>query len=144
MRFTKKIPYNIRRVLPILGIAGASMFSACSNDDEPQRDVELYFAQQLGTMPSTEEVQKLAEDKSVRNIYLCPDPTETWTNLQPFNLTYLRKRYLEDRLRISPKVRGRGNFRLTTGVASEVPEDSLWYELNGWTINIALRQQKQK
>lgn len=35
MKFMKTLPYKLKRVLPILGIAGASLLAGCNKDDEP-------------------------------------------------------------------------------------------------------------
>ena len=41
MKLNKILPYKLARVLPILGIAGASLFAGCNKEDEPTRDVEI-------------------------------------------------------------------------------------------------------
>ena len=38
MKLNKVLPYKLARVLPILGIAGASLFAGCSKEDEPPHD----------------------------------------------------------------------------------------------------------
>lgn len=35
MKFIKTLPYKLKRTLPILGIAGASLLAGCDKDDEP-------------------------------------------------------------------------------------------------------------
>ena len=35
MKFIKTLPYKLKRTLPILGIAGASLLAGCNKDDEP-------------------------------------------------------------------------------------------------------------
>lgn len=146
MKFTQKIPYSIRRVLPIFCIAGASMFTSCSKDnheDEPARDVELYFDQHDISQIDINNIQKYANDASVKNIYMIPQEKPHWTNLGSHNITKLRQ-ILQQRTDISPKVKGRGNFKFRIGIPSEVPADSLWLEQHGWKVNADLHQQKQR
>ena len=35
MKFIKTLPYKLKRILPIFGIAGASLLAGCNKDDEP-------------------------------------------------------------------------------------------------------------
>ena len=62
-------------------------------------------------------------------------PTENWNNYSAKAITGLRKLTLEMLLNYSDKIKGRGDFNFTLGEASKVPQDSLWYVKNGWTIN---------
>ena len=143
MKFTQKIPYSIRRVLPIFCIAGASMFTSCSKDnheDEPTRDVELYFDLDDISQININNIKKYANDASVKNIYMIP--ALDWTGVSPIGLTGLRET-LQERLDVSPKVKGRGDFKFTKGVPSKVPADSLWYEQHGWKINAHLHQNQR-
>ena len=41
---------------------------------------------------------------------------------------------------MSPKMRGRGDFDFKLGEASKVPDDSLWFIKQGWTINKAYQK----
>lgn len=44
MRLTKKVPYKLKTLIPALGLAGASMFSACERDEPiPQHDTIYTF-----------------------------------------------------------------------------------------------------
>ena len=36
MRLTKKVPYKIKTLIPVLGLAGASILSGCKDKNEPQ------------------------------------------------------------------------------------------------------------
>ena len=130
MKMTKTVPYYLKRALPVLGFAGATLFTSCEKD-EPMRDVELTF----GLVKSIEmsEIERYAQDPSVRTIYLVP--TGDWQGCRYGNINFLRKNFLQPRLDISPKVWGRGDFNFTPGQASLIPGDSLWYIQHGWTIN---------
>ena len=120
----------LKRALPVLGFAGATLTTSCEKD-EPMRDVELTF----GKIKSIEmsEIERYAQDPSVRTIYLVP--TDNWQKSKSGNINFLRKNFLQPRLDVSPKVRGRGDFNYDPGEASVIPGDSLWYVQHGWTIN---------
>ena len=113
MKLNKVLPYKLARVLPILGIAGASLFAGCSKEDEPTRDVEVTLIKDYAAQPD------------IRTIYLVP--LDNWKNFGSQAITGLRKNALEYAINYSPKVRGRGDFNFWPGAASLVPEDSLWY-----------------
>ena len=141
MKFFKTMKYKIKCLVPALGIAGAAMMptSCCKAEKaepnpEPTIVVTIEFTQNnCGEVLTFETLQNYAADKSVRTIYLIP--VESWTNATHPNITYLRNNFLQPRLNISKKIRGRGDFNFKLGEASKVPEDSLWYVQNGWTIN---------
>ena len=82
MKLNKVLPYKLARVLPILGIAGASLFAGCNKEDEPTRDVEITF---VAGGPSdiiqknpdgTRQVSQLIKDyvarPDIRTIYIVP------------------------------------------------------------------------
>ena len=150
MKLNKVLPYKLARVLPILGIAGASLFAGCSKEDEPTRDVEVTFTQDDGwdiiqqNPDGTRQVSQLIKDYAarpdIRTIYLVP--LDNWKNFGSNAITGLRKNALEYAINYSPKVRGRGDFNFWPGAASLVPEDSLWYVQNGWTINRHFQKQR--
>lgn len=121
----------LKRALPVLGFAGATLFTSCEKD-EPMRDVELTFGGDKKTIEIS-EIERYAQDPSVRTIYLVP--TGDWQFANYGNINFMRKNFLQPRLDISPKVWGRGDFNFTPGQASLIPGDSLWYVQHGWTIN---------
>ena len=42
MRFKNMVPYNMKKLIPMLGLAGATIFTACSKDDDPtQQQIDL-------------------------------------------------------------------------------------------------------
>ena len=81
----------------------------------------------------TDTINKYSKDKNIKTIYLVPEGD--WSNLTAQNITALRNHALRYAKTNSPKVRGKGDFDFGLGEASKVPEDSLWYIRNGWTIN---------
>ena len=121
----------LKRALPVLGFAGATLFTSCEKD-EPMRDVELTFDGDKKTIEIS-EIERYAKDPSVRTIYLVP--IGDWQFARFGNINFMRKNFLQPRLDISPKVWGRGDFNFTPGEASVIPGDSLWYIQHGWTIN---------
>ena len=150
MKLNKVLPYKLARVLPILGIAGASLFAGCSKEDEPPHDVEITFVASdpwdiIQKNPDgTRQVSQLIKDyvaqPNVRTIYLVP--MGDWGHISASGIPAIRKKTLEYAINYSPKVRGRGDFTFRPGRASMFPEDSLWYVQNGWTINKRFQNQR--
>ena len=146
MRLKKELPYNIKKALTIFGLTGASFFMAGCEKDEPavptmdlvveinQSTPELLFYDDENKVRHPSKmIQEYVADPKVRTIYLMP--TENWNNYSAKGITGLRKLTLEMLLNYSDKIKGRGDFNFTIGEASKVPQDSLWYVKNGWTIN---------
>lgn len=150
MQFKKIVPYKIRRMIPMLGMAGATLFmGGCDKNNltpepvTPTRDVELTFTQddftnvrrddENGNRLPSDLAMYYLNDPSVRYIYFVPKGD--WTNLVAHNITFMRENTLGVVLSYSPRFKGRGDFNFGWGEASKVPEDSLWYVANGWTIN---------
>lgn len=120
----------LKRALPVLGFAGATLFTSCEKD-EPMHDVELTFS--IDKTIEMSEIERYAKDPSVRTIYLVP--IDDWQRAKHGNINFARHNFLQPLLDISPKVCGRGDFNFTPGEASVIPGDSLWYIQHGWTIN---------
>ncbi len=142
MRFKKIVPYKIKRILPMLGIAGASLFMGGCEKDEPLRDVELHFncdnlsaitSEYHGDYSVSELAKAYANEPTVGTIYIVPDGD--WGTYESSNINDLRKLSLEPLFDYSPKFRGKGDFNFSPGAASKVPQDSLWYVSKGFTIN---------
>lgn len=145
MQILKKIiPYKIRRILPIAGIAAMGMaLPSCDKDDEPDvppHDVEIVFYEDFDV--TFDILRKHAANPSVKNIYLIPPQNDRYGTFEPENVAASRKYFWEPRFEISPKIKGRGDFRIKPGSASKVPEDSLWFVSKGWTINQYLQNKK--
>ena len=137
MNYKEIIPYKLRLGLSIVAIASATLFpESCSREgkEEPTRDVVIEFDfMNLNEQLNKEKLQELANDKSVKTIYLTP--IKHWDGLAAHNIVALRKGLLQPTIEISPKMRGRGDFDFKLGAASKVPDDSLWFVQQGWTIN---------
>ena len=127
-----------------LGMVAATMFCGCRKHEPvepepivipPNGEIEIVFNQDQLKPVTTEAIQEILNSKdaaTIRTIYLVPEEG-TWSNFSTVSL--LRTRVLEPTLKLSPKVKGKGDFNFKPGWASKVPEDSLWYVQHGWTIN---------
>ena len=153
MRLKKELPYNIKKALTIFGLTGASLFMAgCNKDDEPTVPTEpitptvdvvvemdqlkpsvLFYDDENDVRHPSKLIQGYVADPRVRTVYL--KPNDNWYNYKVPSITGLRKNTLEMLLNYSDKIKGVGDFNFALGEASKVPEDSLWYVDNGWTIN---------
>ena len=138
MKFINVITRNAKRLIPMLGIAGASLFLGGCEKDEPQRDVNLFFYSDK--LVDTSLIEEIASQPDVRTIYLIPlgDHHTCYAN----NIRILTTN-LKPRINASPKTRGQGDFNFFPGEASKVPEDSLWITQQGWTINATSEQLNQ-
>lgn len=137
MNYKENIPYKLRRGLSIVAIASATLFpESCSREgkEEPTRDVVIEFDDiRLNEQLNKEKLQELANDKSVKTIYLTP--IKHWDGWDDNGIIILRKGLFQPTMEISSKMRGRGDFDFKLGAASKVPDDSLWFVQQGWTIN---------
>lgn len=134
-----KVIYNYKVLFPGLFLF---MISSCSNndEDEPMYDVELtFYENNMGSHVeniSIDNITRYAKDPHVANIYLTVTEENDYTKFVPPSNEQSVKNmriYFTKRLDISPKVHGRGNFKLLPGIAAK--EDSLWFVQKGWTIN---------
>lgn len=150
MNFKKIIPYKLKRLIPVLGMAGATMLSGCEKE-ENLRDIELRFnkgdyssimyVDDNKQMYISDIAKEYADDETVGIIYLVPEGS--WGNFIDQSVVGLRKNILERLFEYSPKFRGKGDFDFFPGAASKVSADSLWYVSKGWTIN-KYRYNKQR
>ena len=148
MKYTKMLPYKLKKALPVIGMMGSMlMTTSCEQekDDDiiPTKEISLTFSSTDahniikifpdGTRIVSDTIIKYANDPTVKTIYLVPEGT--WSNYYTASITALRVNGVEYPINYSPKVRGKGDFDFGLGEASKVPEDSLWFVRNGWTIN---------
>lgn len=154
INFRKIFPYNLKKMLPVLGIAGIGAVSSCEKPSPYQpapAEVDVYFDYDntdpayIWTLSSNGQytyepgkpVQYYNEHPDVKTIYIVP--AGQWNEYTGVVLQRIRPG-LEMLFNYSPKVRGKGNFNLPLGYAAQFPEDSLWLVQHGWTIN---QQQNQ-
>ena len=143
MKFTKTIPYKLKRIIPMLGIAGASLFMGGCEKEKPLRDVELHFnsadvstiwyKDENGNGQMSQIAKEYANDPTVGTIYLVPDGE--WGTYVAISISDMRQTFLEPMFNYSPKFKGKGDFNFYPGAASKVPQDSLWFVSKGFTIN---------
>ena len=121
-----------KRAIPALALV-TMLLPACEKPVE-QHDVNVPFYHDNTNNKELEDasLRNYAADKSVRNIYITVVPGETFTNLGPNNISYLRL-FLEGKMDISSKNQGRGNFEFIPGTCTY--GDSLGIIKMGFTIN---------
>lgn len=134
---------NMKKVFVlIMALIVAFSFSACQEKQEPEPTHDIIIELDGGNITTLERtfekydvdaIKKMANDKSVRYIYLTP--ISSWAGSSSNFMKKMGQNFLQPRLAASPKVRGRGNFRTDPGVMAAIPADSLWYVQNGWTFN---------
>ena len=75
MRLTKKVPYKLKTLIPVLGLAGASMFSACErNEPIPQHDTIYTFGPgEWFTLQEQQNIIASADSAAVRYVILESD-----------------------------------------------------------------------
>ena len=134
--------------MPALVLAGAGMMAqSCSKDHEddpqpvPTNDIYLDWSVQPTGQGGTfftyiddiDNIKKQSNDPMTRYVYLnLLDKSDFSTYTESRHYTSVRN-YLQKRIEVSPKVRGRGNFNnMNPGVIEK--EDSLWFVRNGWTM----------
>lgn len=131
MQLKKIVPYKIKRLIPMLGLAGATLMTpGCEKEPIPTRDEFLVF-DQLNVL-TVEQIQQAAAPSDVKTVYLVP--RGSWNNFYKKSISGTAAT-LQTWIDASPKARGQGDFDFQFGEASKVPEDSLRIVQNGWTIN---------
>ncbi len=148
MKYTKMLSYKLKKALPAIGMMGSMlMTTSCEQEkddyENQQKTIELTFGAwdshnivkilPDGTRTVSDTIIKYANDPTIKTIYLIPD--DDWSDYAYRNITALRVNGVEHPINYSSKVRGKGDFNFRLGEASKVPEDSLWFVRNGWTIN---------
>lgn len=75
MRLTQKIPYKLKTLVPVLGLAGASMFSACErNEPIPQHDTFYCLSSSRWfTLQEEQNIIASADSAAVRYVILESD-----------------------------------------------------------------------
>ncbi len=149
MKFKKIIPYKMKHVLPILGLAGASVVSSCEKvaPTEPKpvkTEMEVIFdpstfmdilfqTDSLGYTVVSDIVNYYVENPDIKTVYL--HSIGDWSSEDSSSINLMVRYRMRPLFETSSKLRGRGDFNFKLGEASKVPEDSLWFVRNGYTIN---------
>lgn len=136
MKYMKKLIYKLAKPVTMLAIAGASLFAACSKDDDDHgSDYEIHFntlhSSSLDSL-NVDTIRRVLANPNVKKLYLVP--THEWGRAPTQGIHNMRVLWLEPAINVDPKrVSGRGDFDFTPGVIDQT--DSLWYVQHGWTIN---------
>lgn len=158
---------HYERMLTMVMLLSLISFTSCGDDDEGliKNQPPISTTPETPSDPTIPEIQKhdailvietttpiskffneldsLLADPTVDQVYVEPPKELIDVAFLPENVAACRYHTLQPALERSPRVHGRGNFIYRPGLASAVPEDSLWYVANGWTINQHLQEQNQ-
>ena len=133
MKTTKVLSYKLKRALPILGIAGASVCNINAQDSATKHDIDLHWDRRSSVEISFANIQNYLNDTTVNTIYLTAAGDTDFAVYAP-GISDLLCEYMSERINMAPsRIRGRGNIVLEPGTIA--PCDSLWFVNSGWTIN---------
>ena len=152
---SKKIPYSLKRIVPMAMLAGATMFgTGCENNepdgplnktpntpvDTPVEPVvkvnkELYFTDSDITQISFDTLKKYLKMDNIDTIYMIPQGAFPASDALGYHYFELMRDSLESRTNLSTRIRGKGDFVTNPGHPSQAPVDSLWFVSKGWTVN---------
>lgn len=150
MKIRKILPYKMTKLLPILGLAGAtSVLPSCEKDEIiPTKEVEIKinpYSLDLvvekdanGNPRPSPQIEYYVADPYVKTIYV--SPCDLWEFYKAEDIQNLRKNTLEYLINYSPKIRGKNDFIFAHFEIIKIPEDSLWFIQHGWTINQSFKQ----
>ena len=110
MKFIKTLPYKLKRTLPILGIAGASLLAGCNKDDEPTppglHDT-VYTWDDVLNIPIV-DVCMSADSANVNRVILMYDGGPAWFQVSTLK-DFLQNRVISEvTLQNQYKIRGDG------------------------------------
>ncbi len=143
MRLTKKVPYKIKTLIPVLGLAGASILSGCKDKNEPQivqpHDVVYEFGlDNFSAFQPYYYFMLTLDSAEVKNVILQSDEkswqhTNTYELLQAINTNILDYTSPEN----IHKVKGRGALH---DVYITNVDDSIKLANMGFTFKDAVRK----
>ncbi len=131
MKLKQTLPYKLKRIVPILGLAGASLFTACEEPDPRHDTVYNWRFSDYGDILPPDKVVASADSALVRNVILqydhpvgeyCFDVYGRRAIQQVIDATSPENRH---------KLRGRGQIRY---MYITNPADSAWLVDFGYTI----------
>ena len=148
MRLTKKVPYKLKALIPALGLAGASMFSACESNEPVIKQHDTIYTFGPGNWFDAQEEQNIiasADSATVRYVVL-ESNGEAYHGSDSFiiraNIMMLLDNIPEKNLY---KMKGSGILR---DVNIQSKEDSIYLTDFGFVfadaINYAKQEQKQR
>ncbi|MDD6642110.1 MAG: hypothetical protein PUE55_05905 [Bacteroidales bacterium] len=110
---------------------------------EPHYNVELFFNIKNINRIDLDTIKKYGTNTRIDTIFMIPDdlagPGGGLSGQSTNNITIWRN-LLQQRIDVSPKVRGKGD--LWFGVGQALPADSLWFVQQGWTVNQSRNNQR--
>lgn len=131
----KKFGYNLRRAIPILGIAGATMFGGCkkNNMDVPQHDTVYTFGiDDITQIWPADNVRASADSASVRYVILKLDGKSWRHAFNEDGIIYYYMNPMMDAVgKNNHKLRGGGTF---VNLREENPESHKWLEDFGYSF----------
>ena len=154
---SKKIPYSLKRIVPMAMLAGATVFGGgCKPQNEPDDPLdktpntptetpvetvvkvnkELYFSQYDVIQISFDTLNKYLAMDNIDTIFMIPQGVFVASNALGYHYFELaRSNVLEPRTNLSPRIRGKGSFNTYIGHPTQALQDSLWFVSKGWTVN---------
>ena len=156
MKLKQILPYKLRRMIPMICMAGATILTSCEKPipevpDKPDPEVpevpdnpdtEPYVPTKIEILSfnfsnmnevETENISKIAADSTVKTIYLNSMTPDYYLVYTTDDLTKVRPILQEMVDAGKPKTVGYGGFNFQPGGIP--PEDSLWMVEQGWTVN---------
>ncbi len=124
MKLKQTLPYKLKRIVPILGLAGASLFTACEEPDLQHDTIYNWNIADMSAIYPTNHAAISADSAQVRTVFLNYTETPTPTNVLDMDVrTLMEKTVAGAKPENQYKIRGSGEIP-TVHVTS--PEDSAW------------------
>ena len=116
MRLTKKVPYKLKTLIPVLGLAGASMFSACErNEPIPQHDtIYCLSSSRWFTLQEKQNIIASADSATVRYVILESDGKTYYGGTVRVTALNMKKLIKQIPAEKQQKVKGSGILREMT------------------------------
>ncbi|MCM1170084.1 MAG: hypothetical protein NC324_09140 [Bacteroides sp.] len=123
----------VKRVFFALALAGTAgvMLPSCEKEPTEREPYtkDLFFTKGYYDSIEPAVLKHFARDNACTNIYMHVMDDNNFTSITPSKM----RNYLQERINVSSKISGRGDFRFKVGETSQA--DSLWFVQNGWTVN---------
>lgn len=103
---------------------------------EPHYNVELFFNNMDCSHIAIDSIKKYSDIRLVDTVFMIPNDLEGvggGTSGYGTNGVSKIRAFMEQRIAVSPKVRGKGDLVFMRG--APLPADSLWFVQQGWTVN---------
>ena len=143
MKFKKIMPYKIKRLIPMLGLAGAAMvMPGCEKTPIQQHDtVYMWGAGDWKNIWPADNIRASADSAEVRYVILKNDGNGFAPNIKDYEVkTDLERVLFEVDAKNRHKVRGKGDLYHLTITNDEYRK---WFEDLGFTINHPWQPEEQ-